>query len=358
MSKRTIIIIGIIATLVGIAVATPKIMLFLAGNKTTDNGEKQTFFITKTISLQKLAEELKEKGIIKDMKGLISVGDFKGLNSNNIALGKYVIEPGVSYKNLLNGFTLNSNGNGNAEVEVQVTFNNCRDIYQMAGMVEKCIMVDSAKLVNYLTDAETLNKFGFTLEQLPALFMPNSYSMFYDTDEKQFVERMAQEFRNFWTPDRKNKLSKMGFTSPSQLATLASIVYSEQSIHSSEWSTIAGLYLNRLKKGMLLQSDPTFKFCWEEKLNGVERLLREHRSVDCAYNTYKVKGLPPGPICMTSEKVLDAVLNYQQHDYLFMCAKPDFSYTHNFESSDVQHMRNARKYQVWLANELKKKKNK
>jgi UPF0755 protein len=225
-------------------------------------------------------------------------------------------------------------------------------------MVEKCIMVDSVKLVSYLSDAETLNKFGFTPEQLPALFMPNSYSMFYDTDEKQFVERMAQEFRNFWTPDRKNKLTKMGFSSPSQLATLASIVYSEQSIHSSEWSTIAGLYLNRLKKGMLLQSDPTFKFCWEEKLNGVERLLREHRSVDCAYNTYKVKGLPPGPICMTSEKVLDAVLNYEQHDYLFMCAKPDFSYTHNFESSDVQHMRNARKYQVWLANELKKKKNK
>ena len=317
MSKRTIIIIGIIATLVGIAVATPKIMLFLAGNKTTDNGEKQTFFITKTISLQKLAEELKEKGIIKDMKGLIAVGDFKGLNSNNIALGKYVIEPGVSYKNLLNGFTLNSNGNGNAEVEVQVTFNNCRDIYQMAGMVEKCIMVDSAKLVNYLTDAETLNKFGFTLEQLPALFMPNSYSMFYDTDEKQFVERMAQEFRNFWTPDRKNKLSKMGFTSPSQLATLASIVYSEQSIHSSEWSTIAGLYLNRLKKGMLLQSDPTFTFCWEEKLNGVERLLREHRSVDCAYNTYKVKGLPPGPICNPGLAAIKAAMNPQDSPYWY-----------------------------------------
>jgi UPF0755 protein len=226
----------------------------------------------------------------------------------------------------------------------------------MAGMVQKCLMLDSTKLVDYLNDAETLNKYGFTPEQLPALFLPNTYMMYFDTDEKMFVERMAQEFKNFWTPERKSKLTQMGFSSQSELATLASIVYSEQSIHSSEWSIIAGLYLNRLKKGMLLQSDPTFKFCWEEKLNGVERLLREHRSVDCAYNTYKIKGLPPGPICMTSAKVLDAVLNYEKHNYLFMCAKPDFSYTHNFESSDVQHMRNARKYQVWLANELKKKK--
>jgi len=356
MSKRTIIIVGIIAALVAIAVATPKIMLYLAGNKTTTNKLAQVFFIKETLSLKDLAKLLKEERIIKDVKGFIAVGDFKGMNESNIALGKYIIEPGVSYKNVLNGFTLNAKGNGNAEVEVNVTFNNCRDIYQMAGMVQKCLMLDSTKLVDYLNDAETLNNYGFTPEQLPALFLPNTYMMYFDTDEKMFVERMAQEFKNFWTPERKTKLTQMGFSSQSELATLASIVYSEQSIHSSEWSIIAGLYLNRLKKGMLLQSDPTFKFCWEEKLNGVERLLREHRSVDCAYNTYKIKGLPPGPICMTSAKVLDAVLNYKKHNYLFMCAKPDFSYTHNFESSDVQHMRNARKYQVWLANELKKKK--
>lgn len=356
MYRRTIIIVGIIATLAAIAVATPKIMLYLAGNKTTINKTEQIFFIKKTISLKELAEALKDEGIIKDVKGFISVGDFKGLNGSNIALGKYIIKPGVSYKNVLNGFTLNANGNGNAEVEVDVTFNNCRDIYQMAGMVQKSLMLDSTKLVDYLNNTETLNKYGFTPEQLPAMFLPNTYAMYFDTDEKMFVERMAQEFKNFWTPERKSKLTQMGLTSQSELSTLASIVYSEQSIHSSEWSTIAGLYLNRMKKGMLLQSDPTFKFCWEEKLNGVERLLSEHRSVDCAYNTYKIKGLPPGPICMTSAKVLDAVLNYEKHDYLFMCAKPDFSYTHNFESSDVQHMRNARKYQVWLANELKKKK--
>lgn len=356
MSKRTIIIVGIIAFLVAISVVTPKIMLYLAGNKTTVNKSEQVFFIYDPISLNQLAKDLKDQGIIKDVKGLVAVGDFKGLKESNIARGKYIIEPEISYKNILNGFTLNANGNGNAEVEVNVTFNNCRDIYQMAGMVQKCLLLDSTQLVDYLNAPQTLNKFGFTPEQLPALFLPNSYMMYFDTDEKMFVERMAEEFKNFWTPERKSKLMQMGFTSQSELATLASIVYSEQSIHPFEWSTIAGLYLNRLKKEMLLQSDPTFKFCWEEKLNGVERLLREHRSVDCAYNTYKIKGLPPGPICMTSVKVLDAVLNYKKHDYLFMCAKADFSYTHNFESSDVQHMRNARKYQVWLANELKKKK--
>ena len=356
MSKRTLIIVGIVAVLVGIAVATPKIMLFIAGNKSVLNTEERTFFIREKISLKDLATQLKQQKIIEDTKAFISVGDYKGLNENKIALGKYIIKPGENYKNLLNGFTLNSNGNGNGEVEVKVAFSNCRDIYHMAGMVEKCIMLDSTKLVDYLNAPETLNKYGFTPEQLPAMFMPNTYAMYFDTDEKMFVERMAQEFKTFWTDARKAKLKDAGLSSPSQLATLASIVYSEQSMHPEEWSIIAGLYLNRLKKGMLLQSDPTFKYCWEEQLKGVERLLREHREVECAYNTYKVQGLPPGPICMTSTSVQDAVLNYQHNDYLFMCAKPDFTYTHNFESSDVQHMKNARKYQVWLAKELKKKK--
>jgi UPF0755 protein len=255
----------------------------------------------------------------------------------------------------LNGFTKNSNGNGNAEIEVEVTFNNCRDIYQMAGKVSKCLDVDSAQLISFLQSGSTLSKLGFTVEQLPALFIPDSYQMYWDSNEEMFVDRMAQEFKNFWTTERKNRLSKIGLDSPSQAVTLASVVYSEQSVNADEWPIIAGLYLNRVNQGIRLQSDPTFKFCWGDQLKGVQRLLEVHRNIDCPYNTYKINGLPPGPICLPSPKVVDAVLNRADVDYIYMCAKPDYSGRHNFAVSGAVHMRNADAFQSWLAAELRKK---
>jgi UPF0755 protein len=214
--------------------------------------------------------------------------------------------------------------------------------------------LDSAKLVTYLLDGNTLNRLGFSVEQLPALFIPDTYKMFYDTDEKLFVDRMAAEFKQFWNSDRKAKLKNIGLNSPSQAVTLASIVYSEQSVNSDEWPIIAGLYLNRINQGMKLQSDPTFKFCWGEKLKGVQRLLNIHREIDCPYNTYKIKGLPPGPICLPSPKVVDAVLNRANVNYIFMCAKPDYSGRHNFAVSGAEHLKNAAIFQKWLATELKR----
>ena len=149
------------------------------------------------------------------------------------------------------------------------------------------------------------------------MFIPNTYKFYYDTDEKQFVERMAKEFKLFWTNERKAKMKNIGLTSPSQVVTLASIVYSEQSIVSQEWPIIAGLYLNRLDKGIRMQSDPTFKFCWGDALRGVQRLTFEHRERDCPYNTYKYEGLPPGPICIPPTEVVESVLNPAKNDYIF-----------------------------------------
>jgi UPF0755 protein len=355
MSKRNLIIAGIVLSLVIIAVAAPKIMLFLAGNAKSVNDNPTEFFITDPTTLDELANRLKNEGIIDDTKGFISVGEYKGLTKDKIALGKYVIEGSTSYRAMLNGFTINANGNGNAELEVEVTFNNCRDIYQMSGKLSKILSLDSAKMVSYLLDGNTLNRLGFTVEQLPALFIPDTYKMFYDTDEKLFVDRMAAEFKQYWTPDRKSKLKTIGLETPSQAVTLASIVYSEQSVHADEWPTIAGLYLNRIKNGTKLQSDPTFKFCWGDKLKGVQRLLNVHRDINCPYNTYKIKGLPPGPICLPSPKVVDAVLNRANVNYLFMCAKPDYTGRHNFAVSGAEHMKNADVFQKWLAAELRKK---
>jgi UPF0755 protein len=149
------------------------------------------------------------------------------------------------------------------------------------------------------------------------------------------------------------KLKTVGLNAPSEAVTLASIVYSEQSRRAEEWPVIAGLYLNRIKQGVKLQSDPTFKFCWGDQLKGVQRLLAVHRDIDCAYNTYKIKGLPPGPIYLPPVGVVEAVLNPDKNDYIFMCAKPDYSGTHNFTASGAEHAKNATAFQNWLAAELR-----
>ena len=255
----------------------------------------------------------------------------------------------------MNGFTLNSNGNGNAEVAVDVTFNNCIDLKDLAEKVSACINTDQNKLETLLSDPKTAKEYGFTAQQFPAMFLPNTYEMYYDTDGAAFLNRMAQEFKNYWTDSRKSQMKNIGLESPSQVVTLASIVYSEQSIVSEEWPIIAGLYLNLIHDGMRLQSDPTFKFCWGDKLKGVQRLLNIHREIDCEYNTYKIKGLPPGPICLPSTAVVDAVLNRAKHGYVYMCAKADYSHRHNFAVSGEEHMRNAKVFQRWLAGELMKK---
>jgi UPF0755 protein len=355
MSKGKLIIVGGILAIVGLIVVGPKALLYLAGSHKSINTQEQAFYISGDTDLKELANQLVEEKIIDDVKSFVSVGEYKELTDKTIASGKYLIAPGTNYRTLLNGFTKNSNGNGNAEVEVEVTFNNCRDIYQMAGKVSKCIDVDSTELIAYLQSGATLSKLGFTVEQLPALFIPDSYQMYWDSNEEAFVDRMAKEFKNFWTTERKNSLSKIGLDSPSQAVTLASVVYSEQSVNSDEWPIIAGLYLNRVKQGIRLQSDPTFKFCWGDQLKGVQRLLEVHRNIDCPYNTYKINGLPPGPICLPSPKVVDAVLNRADVDYIYMCAKPDYSGRHNFAVSGAEHMRNADAFQSWLAAELRKK---
>ncbi|MCE3296671.1 MAG: aminodeoxychorismate lyase [Crocinitomicaceae bacterium] len=350
MFKKISIAAAVLA-IIGIIVLWPKISLYLAGSKKTLNEKQSAFFFDAKSGLKGLADQLEKAKIIGNKDALIKVGEYKELNADRLASGKYLIEPGTNYRTLLNGFTKNSNGNGNAEVEVEVTFNNCRDVYQLAGKVSRCIMTDSLTLSEFLTSESTLEKYDFTSEELPALFLPNTYRMFWDTDADQFLQRMAKEFRDFWTDERKQKLAAIGLKSPSEAVTLASVVYSEQGKNPSEWPTIAGLYLNRIAKGMKLQSDPTFKFCWGDELEGVQRLTYEHRDRDCPYNTYLYKGLPPGPICIPPVACVDAVLNREKHNYVFMMAKPDYSGLHDFTVDYADHDRLAGIYSRWLKSE-------
>ena len=350
MYKKLGIILVVILLLVAI-VFGPKISLYFSGSKSCTNEKSVSFYFGENQDLSTLADQLIAEKIIADKDAFMAVGNYKKLGKDRLAAGKYVIKPGTNYRTLLNGFTKNANGTGNAEVEVEVTFNNCRDVYQMAGKVAKCIMTDSSTLVNFLTMEETLTKYDFSMEQLPALFLPNTYRMFWDTDADAFLERMAKEFKNFWTTARIAKLKELGLTSPSQAVTLASVVYSEQGKHASEWPKIAGLYLNRINKGMKLQSDPTFKYCWGDELKGVQRLTFEHRDKDCPYNTYLYAGLPPGPICIPPTQVVDAVLNREKNEYIFMIAKPDYSGLHDFSIDYSTHDKRAKIYSAWLKSE-------
>lgn len=324
------------------------INLFFASKKATLNKSETTLFIPSGLDLEQVADLFLKNGLIEETSDFLAIGEYKKLDSNRIAGGKYIISPQTNLKEVLNGLTLNSLGNGNKEVEVDVTIANCRDVYQLAGKVALQLELDSAELVDFIISEETLDKYGFENETIGALFLPNTYRFFWDTDKELFLARMAKEFRNFWNEERKTKLNKAGFSSPSEAVTLASIVYKEQDKNPEEWRTIAGLYINRLRNGWKLQSDPTFRFCWGDRLNGVKRLTFEHREIDCPYNTYLYAGLPPGPICIPPHTVVEAVLNFEENSYFYMCAKPDGNGLHNFARSLTEHNRNARIYQAWL----------
>lgn len=326
----------------------------LFGSKTL-NSKETIFIIEPKLNMELLAAKLKKKKLIEDEDQFLSKAKELGLSNQTLAFGKYRIKPQTKVKDLIFGFTKNKSGIGNREELVNVNIYKFRDINQLAAEIQKSIAIDSAEFVRYLESPKTLKSLGLSdKRELTAVFIPNSYRMYFDTDIPTFVQKMKKEFDSFWTVDKRNKLKSIGLKSPVEAVILASIVYAEQGKNPKEWPIISALYLNRLKKDMKLQSDPTFKFCWGDALKGTQRLLEKHRDIDCEYNTYKIQGLPPGPICFVPFEVVDAILLPAKVDYLFMCAKPDYSGQHNFAVSDSEHLQNAKVYQTWIAEQEKK----
>ena len=215
-----------------------------------------------------------------------------------------------------------------------------RTMDRLAAMLSQSLMVDSAEIATSLTDSTYLAAHGYTKETIPALFIPNTYEVYWDISVDKLMERMERENNRFWTAERKAKAEACGLTRE-QVATLASIV-DEETANDGEKPMIAGLYLNRLRLGMPLQADPTVKFAVGDF--SLRRILNKHLRVESPYNTYLVGGLPPGPIRIASIAGLEAVLNHAEHNYLYMCAKEDFSGTHNFAATLSEHYGNARRY--------------
>lgn len=210
----------------------------------------------------------------------------------------------------------------------------------IAKKISSQMMVDSVSVATALNDPVFLAGYGFTPENVFALFLPDTYEMFWTASVTEIFSRMKKEYDAFWNSDRLAKARAQRLT-PMQVSVLASIV-SGETLKSFEYPVIAGVYLNRYRKGMKLQADPTVAFCYDYKL---DRILKKHLTVDSPYNTYKYAGLPPAPINVPPKACLDAVLEPQQHNYIYFCASPAFDGTHRFAVSYSDHLKNARAFQ-------------
>jgi UPF0755 protein len=237
-----------------------------------------------------------------------------------------------------------------AQEPVKITFNNVRLIRDLSEKITKNLNMKPEEFEAALIKFTLNNKQGFTKDNILTMFIPNTYEVYYNVSPDELVARMNKEFNNFWTADRKAAAKQLGLTEI-EISILASIVQAE-SIKPDEAPIIAGLYLNRLKKGIPLQADPTLVYAVGDF--SLKRVLNEHKEIDSPYNTYMHAGLPPGPINLPEINSLKAVLNHKVSDYLYMCAREDFSGYHNFTSSYRQHLNNAAKYQNALTIEIAK----
>lgn len=233
---------------------------------------------------------------------------------------------------------------------VNITFNNIRLKEDIGKKITKRILLEEEDFNKSLLEFIATNDEGWNNENVIGMFIPNTYEVYFDISAEALIAKMNKEYEKFWNEDRLEKAKALSMD-PRQVATLASIVQAE-SIKKEEGKTIAGLYINRLKRGIALQADPTLVFASGDF--GLKRVLNEHKEIESPYNTYKYAGLPPGPINMPMIHSLDAVLNYEEHNFLYMCAKEDFSGYHNFAASLQQHLRNAKKYQTALTIEQRK----
>ena len=280
---------------------------------------------------------LDQKGFLKDTASFNWVA--RKMNYPNLVkAGRYIIDEGMNNRELV---TLLRSGQ---QAPVNVVLRPVRTKDQLVGFIASKLEADSMELITMLNDKVFLRDLGYTTENIMSLFLENTYEFYWTTSARKFVERMIDENEKYWNLDRLKKADKLNL-SPQEVYILASIVDAEATF-GSEYKTIAGLYLNRLKKRMLLQADPTVIFGVGDFT--IRRVLNSHLQHDSPYNTYLYEGLPPGPISLTPLRSVDAVLNAENHNYIYMCAKEDRSGYHNFATTYEQHIINARKFRESL----------
>jgi UPF0755 protein len=261
------------------------------------------------------------------------------LNYNeNVKPGRYLIYPRMGNYQLIQKLKKG------LQDPVKVTFTNIRLKHELSTELSEYIEPRASTLDSLMKDKEFVAQYGFDTTTIMTMFIPNTYQMYWNISPKKLFDKMYQEYKKFWNADRLQKANNLGLT-PIQVSILASIVQAETQ-QSSEKSRIAGVYLNRLKKQMLLQADPTLVYAVGDFT--IRRVLNVHKEMVSPYNTYMFPGLPPGPINLPSSNTIDAVLNAEKHDYLFFCASPNSPGFHDFAVSLNDHLKNAKGYQAHL----------
>ncbi len=296
--------------------------------------DNTSIYLGEDDNIDSLIVQIKSGAILKDEAAFEWWAEKKQLGKN-LHPGRYVLHQGMSNRELVN---LLMSGR---QTPVNVTFNNIRTKKDFAGRIGEQLEADSIDFIQYFDTTTYFKTLGLTKDNFATLFIPNTYELYWNTSAGGFIKRMQKEHDAFWNEARLNKAKNNNLT-PEQVYILASIVYSENEKASEEAPRIAGVYMNRIKKGMKLEADPTVKFAIGDFAK--KRIYLADLEIDSPYNTYKYFGLPPGPIHMPPIKYIDAVLTYEVHDYIFMCARGDGSGKHYFAATLAEHNRNRTLY--------------
>ena len=304
------------------------------------NNDEAYIFIGSEDGYQEVREKLEP--LLIDIGSFDKIAKQKGYNSN-IKGGKYVIKKGMNNNDIINNLRSNN-------LPVKVAFNNQETVADLAGRVADQIEADSTALLRAFTNKGFLETNGFNDDDKLAMYIPNSYEFFWNTPAEKFRDRMLTEYKRFWNDDRIERAKEQGLT-PNEVISLASIVHKETA-KVEERPRVAGLYLNRLKKGMLLQADPTVIYAIKEHTGNfdtvIKRVLYKDLELDSPYNTYKFAGLPPGPITMPDITAIEAVLSPENHQYHYMVANVENFGYHKFAETLAQHNRNKVQYIRWI----------
>ncbi|MDR2383140.1 MAG: endolytic transglycosylase MltG [Prevotellaceae bacterium] len=298
-----------------------------------DARQKTNLYIPSNSTIEEVVDSLLSTKIIKKPDKFLK--HIKLSEYSSPKGGHYTVTKNMTYRNLVKMLCFGQQTPVNMVISGSIRTKN-----KLAGIVSKQIEADSLSLLKVFDDSTFLKELGFTPSNSVLLFMPDTYNVYWNRDPKQLFRDMKREYDRYWTANRLAQLESSGLTREEAMI-LASIIV-EESTKYDELPDIAGVYINRLRLNMPLQADPTVKYAISDF--SLRRVRTEHTKFDSPYNTYKYRGLPPGPICIPERRAVDAVLNYKHHDYLYFCAKPDFSGYHVFAKTLQQHVQNAKVY--------------
>lgn len=300
-----------------------------------------SIYLYKDANYADLEVQLKKNNLILDSWLFEKLAEKMNLK-NHVHGGHYLLPKGINTLDLIRKFR------SGLQTPVKVVLNNVNFKQDLAKRFAEQLELDETIILSFLEDTVALANYGFTNDIVLCFFIPNTYEFYWNASLDNLINRMKKEHTNFWNNNRITKAKEKGLT-PNQTFILASIVEKEYK-HGNERSKIAGVYVNRLKKGMILQADPTVKYALGDL--SIKRVLKIHTEYDHPYNTYVYTGLPPGPICLPETSTIDAVLNAESHDYLYFCAKADMSGYHEFNKTYTAHLNSAKLYHKAL-NKLK-----